>query len=332
MTTAIVILNWNGKHLLEQYLPSVTQHSPEANIYVADNGSTDDSLAFLDRAYPQIKQIKMESNTGYAGGYNRAIQELDEELVVLLNSDIRVTENWLPSLVKAFKEDSQLVAAQPKILDDKRPEAFEYAGAAGGYLDRYGYPFCRGRLFDTLELDQGQYDNSSPVFWASGACLIVRREAYRAVDGLDEAFFAHQEEIDLCWRLQSQGGRVACIPASKVYHLGGATLQESNPRKTYLNFRNSLLLLYKNISGIGVYGLIFVRLCLDGLAAFRFLFQGKPAHFVAVGHAHFGFYKRIPAFRKKRKQWSGSLKYFKIKSLVWQYFLLKRRNFNQLKE
>lgn len=330
MTTAVVILNWNGRQLLEQFLPSVMAHSDGATIYVADNASTDDSILFLKQNFPEVGIISNQTNAGYAGGYNRALKGLDQDLFVLLNSDVAVTKGWLEPLKEAFLNDPELAAAQPKILDFKLPERFEYAGAAGGYLDRYGYPFCRGRVFDTLEEDQGQYDAQTKIFWASGACLVVRGKAYWRAGGLDEDFFAHQEEIDLCWRLQKLGGTIACIGSSKVYHLGGATLQESNPKKTYLNFRNSLLLLYKNVGGAGIYPLILMRLLLDGVAGIRFLVKAQPLHCWAIIRAHFGFYRRIAGFRAKRKTWSSGLKYFKIKSLVWQYFLLKRRNFNQL--
>lgn len=330
MTIAVVILNWNGRPLLEQFLPSVVRFSQQANIYVADNASTDDSLNYLQQNFPEVKIIRNDTNAGYAGGYNLALANLKEDLFLLVNSDLAVTEGWLEPLIKAFEQDANLSAAQPKILDHKRPQMFEYAGAAGGYLDKYGYPYCRGRLFGSLETDQGQYDHEADIFWASGACLAIRRSAFMAVDGFDTDLFAHQEEIDLCWRLQSLGKRVTCIPESKVYHLGGGTLQQANPQKTYLNFRNSLLLLYKNVGGSKVYYLLFVRLCLDGLAGIRFLLQAKPSHTWAIMRAHFVFYHLIPAFRQKRKNWSNDQKYFKIKSLVWQYFFLKRRNFNQL--
>ena len=330
MTIAVVILNWNGRALLERYLPGVVANSPQANIYVADNASNDDSVQYLRETFPTVSIIQNQTNAGYAGGYNQALSQLQEELFVLLNSDVAVTENWLAPIIKAFQDRPELVAAQPKILDDKRPERFEYAGAAGGFIDMLGYPYCRGRLFDSLEEDHGQYDANADIFWASGACLIVRRQAFESVGGLDTDLFAHQEEIDLCWRLQNGGGRVACIGAAKVYHLGGATLAQADPKKTYLNFRNSLLVLYKNVGGFKYYPLLFIRLCLDGLAGIRFLLQGKPGHTWAVLHGHFGFYRRIPRFYPKRKKWATGRNYFKIKSVVWQYFFLKRRNFNQL--
>ncbi len=330
MKVAVVILNWNGKDLLAKFLPSVLENSDEATIYVADNASTDDSVEFLKDNYPQVKIIQNKVNGGYAQGYNEALSSLTEDLFVLLNSDVEVTPGWLPPLIKEFESDSKLFAAQPKILDYKNKDSFEYAGAGGGFLDKLGYPFCRGRVFNELERDNGQYDDVIPIFWATGACLAVRKTAFEEVGGFDEDFFAHQEEIDLCWRMQTAGGIIKYIGTSAVYHVGGATLAAANPKKTFYNFRNTLLVLVKNVKGGKVWWLIFQRLVLDGIAAIQFLFQGKGRHFMAVIRSHFSFYGLLPKFLQKRKKTAGKLQYFTIKSVVWNYFILKKRNFNEL--
>lgn len=330
MKIAIVILNWNGKKLLERFLPKVIAHSNNQQVYVIDNGSEDDSVVFTREQFPKVKIIQLDQNYGYAGGYNKGLEEIEEDVYVLLNSDVEVPENWLKPIEETLSREDDCVALQPKILNLNSPTQFDYAGAAGGYIDQLGYPYCRGRIFDQIEEDQGQYDNSQEIFWASGACLVVRRQSYWQVGGLDADFFAHQEEIDLCWRLQTAGGRILFVPQSVVYHLGGGTLSSSSPRKTYLNFRNSLLLLFKNVKGKNVYLLILYRLILDGLAVLRFLLQLKPDHATAVIRAHFGFYRLVSNFRVKRKQWASPLKYFKIRSVVWSHFLLKKRTFNEL--
>ncbi|MDX1545146.1 MAG: glycosyltransferase family 2 protein, partial [Christiangramia sp.] len=253
MKVAVVILNWNGKELLKQFLPSVIQYSEKATIYVADNASTDDSVEFLKSSFPQVKIIQNSLNAGYAGGYNLALKSVEEDIHILLNSDVEVTENWLEPIVEVFEKEPGTAAIQPKILDHKRKDRFEYAGAAGGYIDKYGYPFCRGRVFQHMEEDHGQYNDDRYIFWASGACLAVRRSAYNEVGGLDEDFFAHQEEIDLCWRLQNMGHKIKYVSNSRIYHVGGATLQNMNPQKTFFNFRNSLFLLLKNLKSPKVY-------------------------------------------------------------------------------
>lgn len=330
MNIAVVILNWNGKKLLERFLPGVIAHSDDQQIYVIDNGSEDDSVVFVREQFPSVKIIQLDQNYGYAGGYNKGLQEIEEAVYVLLNSDVEVPENWLKPLEETLLKTEDCVALQPKILNLNTPKQFDYAGAAGGYIDRLGYPYCRGRIFDHIEEDRGQYDDRQQIFWASGACLVVRRQAFWEVGGLDADFFAHQEEIDLCWRLQTAGGRIMFIPESVVYHLGGGTLDSTSPNKTYLNFRNSLLLLFKNVKGKQVYLLILCRLILDALAVLRFMLQLKPDHAVAVVRAHFGFYRLVSSFRAKRKQWASHLKYFRNRSVVWNYFLLKRRTFNRL--
>tara|TARA_B100001146_G_scaffold225062_1_gene246100 strand:- start:709 stop:1716 length:1008 start_codon:yes stop_codon:yes gene_type:complete len=328
---AIVILNWNGRHLLEKFVPVVLEHSAEqATVYVADNASTDDSVAFLDENFPQVKVIRNTTNGGYAKGYNEALQHLNEDLFILMNSDIATSKGWLGSIIKNFEENPQLGAAQPKILDLKRPDHFEYAGAGGGFLDYFGYPFCRGRLFDTLEKDQGQYDDTLPVFWASGACLVVRKKAFYEAGALDESFFAHQEEIDLCWRIQAVNYKVYHIGSSQVYHLGGATLEQMNPQKTFLNFRNNLMLLLKNVSGFRVWGILFLRMCLDGIAAIKFLAQWKSKHCFAIIRAHFAFYSKIGSVLKQRRKTPKIRRYSITKSVVWQYFVLGKKYYNDI--
>lgn len=330
MKTAVVILNWNGKTLLEKFLPSVVQFSEGATVYVADNASTDNSISFITDNFPSIKIIQNETNGGYAKGYNDALKNLSEDIFVLLNSDVEVTENWLEPIIAEFAKDQSVAAAQPKILDYKNRSYFEYAGAAGGFIDKYGFPFCRGRIFDTLEEDKGQYDDVAPIFWASGACLFIRSEAFRNVAGFDEDYFAHQEEIDLCWRLLSKNNKILSVGTSKVYHVGGATLGAANAKKTFLNFRNSLFNLIKNVSGPIAYWTIFMRLILDAGASLHFLIQGKPRHVLAILQAHFSFYKSIPKFIEKRQINATNKNYYFTKSIVYQYFVKKKKTFSQL--
>ena len=330
MKIAVVILNWNGKELLERFLPSILSFSEGAHIYVADNASTDDSVSYVMKHFSKVTIIQNKTNGGYAKGYNDALKNLQEDIFVLLNSDVEVTEDWLIPIQKAFKKDTNLVAAQPKILDYKNKQYFEYAGAAGGYIDALGYPFCRGRIFDTIEKDNGQYNDIKNIFWASGACLFIKRTAFKKAGGFDEDFFAHQEEIDLCWRLQSNGGTIKYIGASKIYHVGGATLATANPKKTFYNFRNTLLMLLKNVRGSKVYFLLLIRMLLDGLAAIQFLFQGKFKHIGAILKAHLSFYRLFYIFLKKRKIWASNFMYYSIKSVVWSYFTQKKRRFNDL--
>jgi GT2 family glycosyltransferase len=329
LNTAVVILNWNGRDLLSRFLPSVVKYSTDATVYVADNASTDDSVTYVSEHFPSVKIIQNTSNGGFSKGYNDALKELSEELFVLLNSDVEVSENWLEPIVAQFKNNPKLGAAQPKILDHNSRDNFEYAGAAGGYIDKLGYPYCRGRIFNSIEKDNGQYNDIREIFWASGACLFVRSEAFWQVGALDEDFFAHQEEIDLCWRLQTQGYHINYIGGSRVYHVGGGTLTTTHPKKTFFNFRNTLFNLVKNRKGTGVWGLLFIRLILDAVAAFQFLFQGKPTHFLAVLRAHFSFYSLLPKFLNKRKLHASNFKYFRVKSIVWKYFVRKERNFNE---
>ena len=329
MKTAIVVLNYNGLALMQQFLAPLIDNSPQASIYVADNGSSDDSLAWLKRHHPEVNLIDLGENLGYAGGYNAALKRVDTDIIALLNNDIKVGKNWLPPMIEAFEKQPDLVAAQPKIKDLNDPQRFEYAGAAGGYLDLLGYPFCRGRIVDILERDDHQYDKSQGIFWASGACLFLRREAFERVGGFDQDLFAHQEEIDLCWRLQTQGGQIQCIP-SYVYHLGGGTLGHSNWKKTFLNFRNSLLVLVKNVGGVKIFGIVLMRLLLDGLAGLVFLIQGRPKHTLAIIKAHFSFYQLLPKFLVKRKKWKSRLKYARISSILYARFFRNIRYFHKL--
>lgn len=332
MKIAVVILNWNGKSLLEQFLPSVVEYSKEATVYMADNASTDDSIDFVQKTFPEVKIVRNDENGGYAGGYNEALAKIDADIYCLLNSDVEVTKDWLTPIIKIFTESDIVAAIQPKILDYKKKTHFEYAGAAGGFIDKLGYPYCRGRIFDTIEEDTGQYNDQIPIFWASGACLFIRKQVFEEAGKLDEDFFAHQEEIDLCWRIQNLGYTIIYEGSSTVYHLGGATLDTMNPKKTYLNFRNNLYLLIKNVPGYQVWFIIFMRMVLDGIAGFKFLAEGKISHFVSILKAHFSFYSTVYLFLKKRKKLSKSGKYYSFFSVVWQYFILKHKYFNQLKD
>ena len=329
MKIAIVILNWNGKALLEQFLPSVISFSKDADIYVADNASTDDSVAFLKTHFPQIKIIQNSTNGGYAKGYNDALKHVKADVFCLLNSDVEVTKNWLLPIQETFINEPNTAIIQPKILDQKNKDYFEYAGAAGGFIDKLGYPYCRGRIFNTIEKDEGQYNDIIDVFWASGACLFVRNNVYKSLGGLDESFFAHMEEIDFCWQTKNLGFDVKYVGNSTIYHVGGATLSNTNPKKTYLNFRNSLYTLVKNASGITFY-LMFVRLVLDGIAGLKFLLELKPKHTLAIIKAHFSFYSHLTTLLKQRKNQNKLSKYYSQKSIVWSYFITKKRYFKSL--
>ncbi|MFY7740456.1 MAG: glycosyltransferase family 2 protein [Flavobacterium sp.] len=317
---AVVILNWNGVKLLEQFLPSVISFSNEAMIYVADNASSDNSIQFVKDNYPTIKIIKNDGNYGFANGYNIALQQVEEEYYCLLNSDVEVTENWLTPILSIFESESDVAIIQPKILDFKSKEYFEYAGAAGGFIDKYGFPFCRGRIFETIEKDNLQYNDEKDIFWASGACFFIRKEVFRNLNGFDGDFFAHQEEIDLCWRAFNVGYKAKYTSKSIVYHVGGATLNEGNPKKTFLNFRNSLLMLLKNLPKNKLFSIIFLRLVLDGIAGIKFIFQGKFKHCFAIIKAHFHFYHLISKNLKKRNSVQKE-NYFHTKSIVYSYFV-----------
>lgn len=293
MDTAVVILNWNGKAFLEKYLPTLIEctQSESSFIVVADNGSTDGSVAWLEAEYPQVQLIEFDQNYGFTGGYNRALQEVDADYYVLLNSDVEVTKGWLDDLTFFMEEHPQVGICQPKMLSVSDKGSFEYAGAAGGFIDRYGYPFCRGRILSNIEKDLGQYDEPIEVFWATGACLMVRASLYHHLGGLDDSFFAHMEEIDLCWRAKLLGYEVWCVPASKVYHVGGGTLPNNSPRKLYLNYRNNLLMLYKNLPEKIRSSRIFVRMVLDGASALVYILTGKWSYFKSVWNAHRDYFR-----------------------------------------
>lgn len=317
---AVVILNWNGAKLLQEFLPSVVNYSQEATIYVIDNASTDDSLLVLKNEFPTVQLIQNTSNFGFAQGYNEGLRFIEEEIYCLVNSDIEVTKNWLTPILSHFEENPNTAIVQPKILDYKDKSSFEYAGAGGGFIDKFGYPFCRGRIFDTIEKDNGQYNDTTKVFWASGACFFIRKEVYRELKGFDDDFFAHQEEIDLCWRSFNQNYDTYYCGLSTVYHLGGATLTTSNPKKTFLNFRNSLVMLTKNLPKNQLLIIVFGRLILDGIAAIQFLVKGKFKHFFAIFKAHFSFYTLLLKTLRKRKT-KMKTNYYKINSIVYTYFV-----------
>ena len=317
---AVVILNWNGAKLLEQFLPSVVAFSDEATVYVADDASTDASIQVIKEQFPTVKIIQNDANYGFAKGYNVALEHVEEDYYALVNSDIEVTENWLAPVLSIFDTEMEIGIIQPKILDYKNKEYFEYAGAAGGFIDQLGYPFCRGRIFETIEKDNHQYNDEREIFWASGACFFIRKEIYRRLKGFDDDFFAHQEEIDLCWRAFNLGYKAKYTSKSVVYHVGGATLNEGNPRKTFLNFRNSLLMLIKNIPDNQLVGIVFLRLLLDGLAGVQFLIKGKFKHCLAIIKAHFSFYTLISKNYSKRGSTQKN-NYYHAKSIVYRYFI-----------
>lgn len=329
MKLAVVILNWNGKKLLKQFLPSVIQHSKGADIYIADNASTDDSITFIKTNYPTIKIIQNKNNGGYAKGYNDALKMVDADIFCLLNSDVEVTQNWLTPIIETFKEHKSTAIIQPKILDFNNKEYFEYAGAAGGFIDKYGYPYCRGRIFDTVEKDLGQYNDTTEIFWATGACLFIKSNIFNTLNGFDEHFFAHMEEIDLCWRAKNLGYSIKYVGKSKVYHVGGATLKNTNPKKTYLNFRNSLITLTKNANGF-VPGKLLIRLILDGVAAIKFLIELKPKHTFAILKGHFSYYYQLKRVISQRKLIKNKIKYFSRTSIVFDYFVNKKTEYKSL--
>lgn len=333
LKTAIVILNWNGRKLLEEFLPSIINfNSNNADIYVADNASTDDSVSFVKTTFPEVKIIQNITNGGYAKGYNDALKHIDADIYCLINSDIEVTENWLPPILTIFKEEPNTAIIQPKLLDYKNKTKFEYAGAGGGFVDLLGYPYCRGRVFNYLEVDNGQFNDVSNIFWASGACFFIRSKVYHELHGFDEDYFAHQEEIDLCWRTQNEGYAIKYAGNSTVYHVGGATLKESSPHKTYLNFRNSLLTILKNTPNKLVVFIILARLVLDGVAGIKFILELRPVHTLAIIKAHFSFYKNLFKFIGKRRKLQRKPNYYLHTSVVWQHFILGRKKFEELKK
>ena len=334
---AIVILNWNGAKMLRQYLPSVLQYSrEEATVYVADNASTDDSLQLLRTQFPEVRTVLLDRNWGFADGYNKALAQIEAEYYLLLNSDIEVTHHWLTPMLEFMDSHTDVAACQPKLLSIFDRDRFEYAGASGGYLDRFGYPFCRGRIFDTIEQDNGQYDYRSEVLWATGAALLVRARIYKEVGGLDGRFFAHNEEIDLCWRMRIRGYKVFCIPESVVYHVGGGTLPKSNPMKTFLNFRNNLTMLYKCLPESELGYVMRMRWLLDYVAAWEMLLLKRNwGDFCAVYRARHAFRKWKKEFAADRQAIQSSRKSEKIPeqrmfSLLWQYYVKGRKRFSDL--
>ncbi len=323
--TSIVILNWNGTKLLEQFLPSVISHSvdEETEVIVADNGSTDDSVQFLKLNYPELPLIILDKNYGFAEGYNKALEQIDSEYAVLLNSDVETTSNWLKVLISYMDSHPEVAAVQPKILSYNDKSMFEYAGAAGGFIDRFGYPFCRGRILGKVEADLGQYDTEIPIFWATGACLCIRLKDYIDAGGLDGRFFAHMEEIDLCWRLNARGREVVCVPSSAVYHVGGASLSKDNPKKMYLNFRNNLLMLYKNVSESELYSTFIMRFVFDILAFLHLILKGQFKNASAVIKAYIDYYSLRPSYKSVRKTNLSKTKNISIATQYRKSILLK---------
>ena len=322
---AVVILNWNGEHFLEKFLPSVTSYSQEATIYVVDNGSTDNSISFLKTNYPNIQLIELAENYGFCGGYNKALEQIDAEYYVILNSDVEVTPDWLVAPVSYLDKNNNVAAVQPKIKSYHNKQFFEHAGAGGGQIDILGFPYCRGRLFMSVEEDKGQYNDTTDIFWATGAAFFVRAETFHKKGGFDPDFFAHMEEIDLCWRMQNTGYRIVYCSESEVYHVGGGTLPKSNAQKTFLNFRNGLGLLVKNLPLKYLFPILFVRMVLDGVAAIQFFLVGYPKDAFAIFRAHIAFYGKFFTWYKLRKNIPSDLpKNMTKKSIVWEHFVLKK--------
>jgi GT2 family glycosyltransferase len=335
---AIAILNWSGKALLQKFLPVVIEHSnyPGAEVIVIDNDSSDDSVEFLTKEYPSVSLIQLDHNYGFAGGYNKGLSQIDAEYFLLLNSDVAPEANWLKPLMEQMEQDSSIGACMPKVRAYNEPEMFEYAGASGGYIDFLGYPFCRGRILNKIEKDKGQYNEPISVFWATGAAILIRSELYHSSGGVDESFFAHMEEIDLCWRIKNLGYKILAIPQSEVLHVGGATLSQQNAHKTYLNFRNNLLMMVKNLPGEKLIPVLFLRMILDGVAGLHFVLKGELKFFMAVLKAHFSFYGRLKGVWAKRKK----ITHKAIKtghdeiypqSIIWAYYFKGLRKFSQLK-
>ena len=339
MKVSVILLNWNGRKLLEKFLPSVVAHTPSdvAEVVVADNGSTDDSVAMLRERFPGVRLVLLDRNYGFAEGYNRAIEQTAAEYTVLLNTDVEVTPGWLTAPLEELDADPSVAAVQPKLLSRRDRSFFEYAGAAGGWIDRYGYPFCRGRVLSVVEEDRGQYDAPTDIFWASGACLFIRTDIYRRVGGLDARFFAHQEEIDLCWRLRSRGYRLRCMPQSVVYHVGGGTLHTESPYKTFLNFRNNLLMIYKNLPDRDLRRVMRLRRVLDGLAALRFVLTGHVRNAAAIVRARREFHRWRKDYAPIRAE---NLRLATLdpipeqmnRSLLLRFYLKGERTFEQLRE
>jgi GT2 family glycosyltransferase len=334
---AIVILNWNGKNYLEKFLPSVLENSNTegCKIFVADNGSTDSSILYMEENFPEVTLIRLDKNYGFALGYVKALEQISAEYFVLLNSDVEVSANWLQPLIKMMDEDKSVAACMPKIKSFANKEYFEYSGAAGGFIDKFGYPFCRGRILDVIEKDNGQYDNFSEVFWASGACMFVRSEAYYKADGLDGDFFAHMEEIDLCWRMKKNGYKIMFNPLVEIFHVGGGTLPNNTPRKLFFNYRNSLFLLFKNLPPRGFIPTLIIRIGLDIASSMIYLVHLQPAFTWAVIKAHFSFYFSLPSLIRKRHNLQKITKNYSVgevfnHSILKEFFIRKKRYFHQI--
>ena len=333
---AIVILNWNGVKMLTRFLPTVLDYSrDEAVVYVADNASTDNSVEVLKKHFPEVRLVQLDKNWGFAEGYNKAFEQIEAEYYVLLNSDVEVTHHWLTPLIEFMDNRPDVAACQPKLLSESDHDAFEYAGACGGFVDRYGYPFCRGRVLDTVENDDGQYDYAAEVLWATGACMMVRAADYKAAGGFDARFFAHNEEIDLCWRLRLMGRKIFCIPDSAVYHIGGGTLPKNNPMKTYLNFRNNLTMLYKNLSDGELHHVMRVRAVLDYVAALQALLSGRMGDFKAILRGRRAFKQWLPDYREVRRSVQSMRKVDNVtgiyqRSILWQYYVKGHKKFSQI--
>jgi len=330
-SVAIVILNWNGRFHLESFLPSVYNSTyPNLEFVIGDNGSTDDSVEFIKNNYPLIRIIENDTNYGFAEGYNRVLEKVEADYFVLLNSDVEVTDNWIEPIIEGMESDRTIAAAQPKIRSWSLKDSFEHAGAAGGFIDRYGYPFCRGRIMDTIEKDTGQYDDSREVFWATGAALFIRKSSWREVDGFDPDFFAHMEEIDLCWRLKRKDYKIWYCSESEVYHVGGGTLDKSNPQKTFLNFRNNLFMILKNDRSPNT--TIFIRLWLDLIALLRFVVSGKFGDAKAISRAHVDFFRQYSKMKKKRRAIRDPFETSKIYRglIVWDFFVKNKKHFDDL--
>jgi GT2 family glycosyltransferase len=331
-SVAVVILNWNGKNYLEKFLSDVIKYSSEdAEIIVADNASTDDSVSYLKKTFPEIRIISMSENTGYTGGYNKALKQIDSDYYILLNSDIEVTSNWIKPIIEIMEADKSIAACQPKILDYNNRQKFEYAGAGGGFIDFLGYPFCRGRIFDNLEDDNNQYDDVIEIFWATGACMFLRADSFEKAGGLDDDFFAHMEEIDLCWRFQRMGLKVMYCGKSMVYHVGGGTLPKNNPRKTYYNFRNNLFLLTKNLTITKLFIVLVFRPALDIMAAIAFLLKGNYKDFIAVHKAWIGFlFKALKMRQKSSGIGKRKSKNIYSGSIVFDFHIFSKKTFDNL--
>lgn len=333
---AVVILNWNGAELMKRFLPSVLKYT-KGRVYVADNASSDHSLEMLRKHFPDVRVVRLDQNYGFAEGYNQALASIEAEYYILLNSDVELKSEWVTPMLEYMEAHPQVAVCQPKILSQLSSDSFEYAGASGGFLDALGYPYCRGRIFNSVEKDCGQYNNVMPIFWATGAAMMVRANVYKENGGLDGRFFAHMEEIDFCWRLRSRGYGIVCIPSSVVYHVGGGTLPQKNPRKTFLNFRNNLYMLYKNLSDEQLNSVMRLRILLDILAAFQFLLKGEYGSFKAVFEAYKVFYRNKKQFLRSRRENVSKTILKTIPeqfpySILWEYYVRRHKTFSEIRD